>query len=401
VGGAVKIIVSASFQPLLEDRKRYLILCGGRGSGKSEFTARKLFVRCMTEGDHRFLVVRKVRKTCKDSVVKVFVALLEEQGVPYDLNRTDLTLTITNPAGQRSEILFDGLDEPQKLKSKKGITGIWIEEATELTATDFTELDLILREPGPLYHQIIATFNPDEAQAPWLKARFFDHLDPDATVHVSTVEDNPIREVRERYLARLDLLQDATLRSIYRNGVWAAPKGQIYNWDVVPLPVMAFDDVWFGGDFGYTVDPAAVVVIRRRANEYWLQEMIYETGLTNQALGARIKAAGLGDMLGYFDSAEPKSIDELRIMGLNIQPADKGPDSVRAGIDFIKGQIVHIVEGSENIIRERGRYKWREDKSGNNLAEPVSFDDHACDAIRYGIFSHCARRPVIGYEEHY
>lgn len=396
----MNLIVSASFYPLLGDRKRYLILCGGRGSGKSEFAARKIFLRCQQEGGHRFLIVRKVRRTCGDSVVKVFTSLLDEQGIAYDLNKTDLIITWRAPNGTVNELLFAGLDEPRKLKSKKGITGEWLEEMTEMTATDFLELDMVLREPGPEYHQIIGSFNPDEAQAQWIKSRFFDHVDPDATVHVSTIDDNPIESVRESYRRRLDLIQDETTRKIYRLGMWAAAKGQIYNWDVVPLPEMGFDEVWYGGDFGYTVDPAAVVRIHRRANEYWLQEVIYETGLTNQALGNRMKAAGLGGATIYFDSAEPKSIDELRIMGLNIQPADKGPDSVRAGIDFIKGQIVHIVEGSENIIRERGRYRWREDKNGTPMAEPIDFENHALDAVRYGIFTHVARRPVIGFEEH-
>ena len=91
----------------------------------------------------------------------------------------------------------------------------------------------------------------------------------------------------------------------------------------------------------------------------------------------------------YFDSAEPKSIDELCEMELNVLPAAKGPDSVRAGIDFLKSKTIHIIKGSSNIIKERDKYKWKEDKNGNPLPEPIKFDDHAMDGIRYGIFTHC------------
>ncbi|MEM3453405.1 MAG: PBSX family phage terminase large subunit, partial [Candidatus Hadarchaeum sp.] len=234
----MKVIVSDSFYPLLEDRSRYLVLCGGAGSGKSEFAAIKLFYRCMKEGNHRFLSLRKVRNRVHQSNVAVMLSLLERNSVPYDFNKSERLLTFYSPEGKKNEILFDGLDDPKKIKSIKGITGMHLEETTEFTREDFLQLDLRLREPGPSYHQIILTFNPDEDAAPWLKDMFFDHKNPDATVHVSTLNDNPIQEVRERYRKQLEELksQDETMYSIYGLGQWAKPKGRIFSWDVVPLP---------------------------------------------------------------------------------------------------------------------------------------------------------------------
>lgn len=386
----MRIKISASFEPLLEDKKRYLVLCGGRGSGKSEFAARKIFYRCQVEGGHRFLILRKVRKTCKDSVLEVMRRLMIENAVPFDYNKSERLMTWKAPNGKPNELLFDGLDEPEKIKSIKGLTGAWIEEATEFSAKDFTEVDLVLREPGPKYKQIILTFNPDETLAPWLKLRFFDQIDPQATVHISTVEDNPIAEIRAEYLQQLEGLSDETLRQIYLYGVWARPKGQIFVWDVVLLPNLRFDDIFYGGDFGYSVNPAAVVKIYRKADEFWLEEILYQSGLTNQDIAGRCRAHPGFDPLepSYWDSAEGKSIEEIHRMGIDARPALKGPDSVRAGIDFLKSQKIHIIAGSENIISEVRSYKWREDRLGNILPEPVKFKDHAMDAARYGIFTH-------------
>jgi phage terminase large subunit len=384
----------ARFYPLLKCESRYLVMCGGRGSGKSEFAARKIFRRCIEEGGHRILVLRKVRSRCRESVVEVFRRLLISHAVPFEETKTERTLRFFG-----NEILFDGLDDPQKIKSFAGLTGLWIEEATEFTEADFLGVDLILREPTANYKQIILTFNPEEALAPWLKKRFFDAIDPDATVHTSTIDDNPIKEVRDTYRARLDLIQDKTAKEIYRFGLWALAKGIIYSWDVVPVPPEKYDEVFYGGDFGYSVDPAAVVKIYRRANEFWLEEVLYETGLTNQDLARRIMTNPRCDVKRpfYFDSAEPKSIEELSRFSINVYPAIKGPDSVRAGIDFIKSCVVHIVAGSEHIIEEARLYRWKEDRNGNTLAEPVDFKNHAVDATRYGIATHMRGSQEAGF----
>lgn len=384
--------VSDSFYPLFDRRERYLVLCGGAGSGKSEFAGEKTVVRCLEEGRHRMAVMRKIRRTLQESCVEVIRRKLADNNIPHEYNKSDLTIAFAGNLGT-NQILFLGLDDPEKIKSIKGITSVWLEETTEFTKQDFLQIDLRLRDPGPGYHQIICTFNPLQAEAPWLKDMFFGVTpNPDAFVHRSTIDDNPIDAVRDRYKARLAELasQDATMYQVYGLGEWAALEGQIYNWDIQPLPPdIAFDEVWYGGDFGYSVDPSAVVRISRKADEFWIEEVVYKTGLTNPMLASEMYA---GDVSGrdtvYFDAAEPKSIEELRRAGLNIYPCDKGPDSVRAGIDFLKSKRIHIVEGSTNLHREASTYCWRKDKGGNPLPEPAKFNDHLMDATRYGIFTH-------------
>jgi len=387
----MKLQMSSTFFPLMEHKERYLVLCGGAGSGKSEFAARKLVYRCIAEGNHRFLVLRKVRSRVRESALEVFLQIFKTNNIPYVYQHTERTISFNSPEGKPNAILFDGLDDPDKIKSIKGLTGVWLEEATEFTRDDFQQIDLRLREPGPHYQQIIMTFNPDEARAPWIKERFFDKVDPDAFVHFSTVEDNPIPEVREKYMIQLDKIADPTYRKIYRLGQWALARGIIFNWDVQALPEgVKFDSVFYGGDFGYSVDPATLIKIYRKGQEYWLEELLYKTGMTNQDIGTfmlfddRVNPQAES----WWDCAEPKSIEEIFRMGINAKPAPKGPDSVRTGIDFLKSCTIHIVPGSDNIIKERRAYKFKEDKNGNPMSgQPVEYLDHAMSAVRYGIYS--------------
>jgi phage terminase large subunit len=396
-----EIIISDWFFPLLEERSRYLVLCGGRGSGKSEFAARKIYYRCKKEGGHRFLILRKVRKTALQSVLEVMRRLLSETGTEYEYNKTHSIISFPGHNGKMNELLFDGLDEPEKIKSIKGITGEWVEEATEFTESEFLEVDLAFREPGPTYQQIILSFNPDEALAPWLKKRFFDQKDLRAKTNISTVDDNPIAFMRDEYKRQLSLISDETRKKIYLYGIWAALKGSVYEWDVVPSPPAVVDEIFYGGDFGYSVNPAAVVKVYRRADEFWLEEILYEKGLTNQDIGTKLQADKAFDPKRptYWDSAEQKSIEELYRFGISSYPAVKGQGSVKIGIDYLKSKKIHILAGSINIIREAGRYQWREDKHGNPMPEPVKDEDHALDAVRYAIYTHCSQKAYIGFSK--
>lgn len=397
----ISLVYSKSFGPLIYNKSPYLVFIGGAGSGKSEFVARKLFYRCITEGGHRFLILRKVRTRVRESVMEVMFRLLRENRIPFDLNKSERTLLLRIPGKKPSELLFDGLDDPEKIKSIVGLTGEWLEEATEFTREDFMQLDLRLRGETPFYKQIILTLNPDEAAGAWIKDEFcWDDeprtgpgKKPGSFIHHSTIEDNPIKAVRDEYTSKLDAIGDKTYHDIYRRGVWALAKGIIYNWDVVDKPAGEFyDEIFYGLDFGYSVDPAALIRIYRKADEFWLEEVIYRKGLTNPALAAMIRDAGItGSDQIYADSAEPKSIAELRGYDLAVYPCEKGQDSVRQGIDYIKGKIVHVVRGNENIISERRKYKYKEAPDGRSLPVPVEFENHAMDAVRYGIVTHMSK----------
>jgi len=401
----------------MENEARYLWLYGGGGSGKSEFAARKIFTRCKLEGGHRFLVMRKVRARCRESVIEVMRDIMAEERMEYRWNDTNRILRFPSIFGVANQIMFDGLDDPLKIKSIKGITGLWLEEFTEFTKKDFIQLDYRLRGKTASYKQIIGTFNPDEAAGAWIKEMFFENVPDDFTgpgswkdsfVHHSTIMDNPIKSERDEYTAILDQYKDPALRAIYRLGQWAAMKGLIFpEWKIDPLPSKDldwYDDIWLGGDFGYTINPTAVVQIYRKARQLWFEEIIYMPGLTNQQIANLLKSDSRVNVKNpsYWDSAEPKSIDELYVEEIKgAKPALKGPDSVAAGIQFLKGYDCTIVDGSTNIISEKKTYRWMEDKGGVPLNQPIKAKDHAMDAIRYGVHSHLFghSKPYFGFSD--
>lgn len=169
-----------AFLPLFFDQHRYLVLKGGGGSGKSIFAGRKILERVTTEPGHRWLVVRKVATTIRESC---FAQLIGQIAQYYPdcgakVNKSDQTISFPNG----SKILTFGLDDREKLKSIYDITGIWIEEASELEEADFNQLDIRLRTEFPYYLQIILSFNPISITH-WLKRRFFDQKEPRALVH--------------------------------------------------------------------------------------------------------------------------------------------------------------------------------------------------------------------------
>ena len=192
-----------AFRELLFDESRYLVLCGGGGSGKSIFAGRKVLERVIYERGHRWLVCRKVAKTLRDSC---FAQLRGQIADHYPkcrakVNKSDMRITFPNG----SEILFAGLDDVEKLKSIYDITGIWIEEASEITEADFNQLDIRLRTDFSQYLQMILSFNPISITH-WLKRRFFDTRDERATTHRSTYRDN--RFLTAEAIATLEAFKD-------------------------------------------------------------------------------------------------------------------------------------------------------------------------------------------------
>ena len=397
----IKLKFSSRYKPLLKNRDRYLVLYGGRGSGKSEFAARKLFLRCMFEGGHRFLMMRKVRSRCRESVARVVLQMLDEAGVKYNHNETKREISFRGVTGQMNIIAYDGLDDPDKIKSIKGITGVWLEEATEFTQHDFTILDLCLREDLGHYHQVMMTFNPDEARGRWIKRRFFTGVSDAYTgkgltvtssfLHHSTIEDNPIDEVRNKYRKLLDQIDDPVLVKIFKRGEWSIARGIIYRHpriiSLYDYP-KEYDDEFYGLDFGFN-NPMALIHHGVKDQEIYLRQIIFETHLTTSDLIDKMKDENVNKKTPiYADPSAPDKIEEVKRAGYNCKAAAAGKGSVHAGIMFVKAQKLVTCEENAQLNDEFKTYKWKEDKAGDPLDEPAKFDDHGMDADRYGIYSH-------------
>ena len=385
-------VLNAKHSALFKSTDRELLCYGGAGAGKSYSIADKLFLQGILNPTERqkIVVVRKTLASLRKTVIDIIERRAEALHRPFQTDRSSWIARCGNQTW-----LFTGMnnrEDYQKIKSLTDVNFIWVNELTEMREDDYRELSLRLRgerSKGPLgFRQMISDFNPI-GKTSWIFERFWERLPAAARKLRYTVLDNPWADPEYIEQLRRSAEDDENFYKIYFLGEWGELKGIIFNWDIVPLPDIKFDEMFYGGDFGYTIDPAALVKIYRKADEYWVQEKIYETGLTNPALAVRSREEGVGPWDDtYWDSAEPKSIQELCDAGLNAKPSLKGPDSVRATIDFLKSKKVHVVDGSPNLEREVKSYIWKKDKDGRNLPVPIGINDHAIKATGYGIYTH-------------
>ncbi|MDM5264690.1 PBSX family phage terminase large subunit [Sulfurovum sp. XTW-4] len=380
-------ITNDVYVPYYYNVSRYLVLYGGAGSGKSVFVAQKIVFRLLTESNHRFLVVRKVEKTLRDSARDEIIGAIKSMGVDHLFHYSESpTGEMTIKCPNNSTIIFRGLDNKEKMKSIKDVTAIWIEEASELTLDDFTQLDLRLRgEHLTNYKQIILSFNPISSTH-WLKVRFFDNKDANATILHTTYMDN--RFIDSEYVRILESLKitNKTYYDIYALGKWGVLKGLIYtDYKIIDSLPKDAEIHRYGLDFGFN-HPMALTEIMIDGNNLYIDEVFYRSEATTSEMIRTVKQTHphIMSILGRADAAEPDRIKELRSAGFNVTKAIK---NVAAGIDKVKSYNIYVTKNSTNIINEFNLYSWKLDKADNPLDEPIKLNDDAMDSIRYAVFT--------------
>lgn len=223
-------IMNTWAHPILDDKSRYLVLYGGAGSGKSVAAAQKIIIRMLEEKNHKFLVVRKVANTLRNSVFSLLRGTIADWGLTqlFKINKSDMDITCANG----NQIIFAGLDDVEKLKSIHGVTGMWLEEASEMLQEDFQQLDLRLRGQTRNYKQIIISFNPISITH-WLKIVFFDAKKHNSTVIHTTYRDNLF--IDDEYKATLEALkeQDPYYYTVYALGEWGVLGQTVFNAQIV------------------------------------------------------------------------------------------------------------------------------------------------------------------------
>lgn len=223
-------LTNECYYPLYWNESRYLVLYGGAGSGKSVFTAQKIVYRMVSETGHRFLVVRKVAKTIRNSVFAEIKGVISDWGLTelFDENKSAMEITCVNG----NIIIFCGLDDVEKLKSIKGITSVWIEEASEVEQSDFQQINLRLRGVTRNYKQIVISFNP-VIITHWLKTYFFDDEKEGTFTLKTTYRDN--RFIDPEYAKVIEALKDIDpyYYMVYGLGEWGVVGGIVYNAKIV------------------------------------------------------------------------------------------------------------------------------------------------------------------------
>ena len=216
--------------------------------------------------------------------------------------------------------------------------------------------------------------------------------DPDAEFLLVTYKDNQaldpaiIREIEKAKTKAETSAYWANWWKVYGLGQVGTLQGAIYgDFSVVEgIDPSTMKFVAYGLDWGFSNDPTALVAVYRRGDDLFVHELLYNRGLTNSDIAAKLKEFGITRAWEIVaDSAEPKSIEEIYRLGFNIKPAEKGPDSVRQGIDIVKRFNLHITKDSTNLIKELRSYTWATDKDGRDTGVPIDSFNHACDALRY------------------
>lgn len=381
----MKVGYTDIFKWLTLQKNRYILLKGGAGSSKSYSLAQHLLLnKAYQENGKDFLVMRKTLPSLKLTAFKLIHELLDQYGLQYDLNKSELNIYTPNSCS----FYFRSLDMPEKIKSAE-FNYIWMEEATEFNYTDFQMLDLRLRKPNQGHpNQMFMSFNPI-GMTNWIYTELIEKNHPNLTIHNSNYKDNPFLD--DIYISKLqDLInQDKNYYKVYTLGEWGALENIIYsNYELIDQLPSSYDEVFYGVDFGFN-NPSAIVKIMVKDEQYFIQEKLYREKLTNNDLITELKKLNIShDTPVYADSAEPARIEEIYKNEFNIHPSIKDKNSVKDGIDYIKRHHLFITKDSINLIKEIGSYQWREDKDGNILDEPVKYNDHLLDALRYAMYTH-------------
>lgn len=393
----IQIQSNKAFSEVHRSKKRYIALKGSAGSGKSVDTAQQYLIRLLKDKGRNLVCIRKSDVTNRDSTYAELTGAIYRLGLEkyFECRLSPLQIRCING----NMIIFRGVnDEKQreKLKSitfQKGkLTDVWIEEATELTQSDFEIIDDRLRGnlPSGQFYQIKMTFNPVNKNH-WIKKQFFDRQDENTLTCHSSYLDN--RFIDDAYKARMQRRKevDPDGYRIYGLGDWGEIGGLVLkNWEVADISQNAndYDDVAIGQDFGFNHANAILQLAIKDDDIYILKEIyVYEKD-TSEIIDIADKMDLVGKM--WCDSAEPDRIKTWKKAGYKAEGVTKekttGQKYQATQIDWLKRRKIYIHPSCVNTMREIEQWKWkRDEQSGKYLDEPVPFFDDAMAALRYGV----------------
>ena len=371
-----KLQTNKVFRHLLNSDKKIIIEQGGARSGKTyNILLWIICVYCTEQSGKVVTICRKTFPALRGTVMRDFIDILKKHNV-YNSDHHNKSSSEYWLFDNRIE--FVSLDQSVKFRGRKRDL-LFINECNELSYDDWQQL--IFRTTG----RIIIDYNPAD-EYHWI----YDRVIPreDAEFHRTTFYDNPFLEqsIKDEILRLKEL--DKNYWRVYGLGLQGSSEDNVFNnfkmIDEIPENAKLIS---FGLDFGYSIDPTAVVGVYKHDDSLYLKEVMYEKGLTNQDVAEKLKPI-IERSEVICDSAEPKSIEELYRMGINSKPATKGRDSIQNGIDILKRHKIYIENSSLNLIKEFKNYKWQVDKNGKKLNIPVDKFNHLIDSLRYVALIH-------------
>ncbi len=400
----INVQANPCFKEVNESNKRYIVMKGSAGSGKSVDTAQNYILRLMQDDGRNLVCMRKSDITNRDSTYAELTGAIyrmfgDKAERFWTIRQSPLQLTCRHNGNQ---IIFRGMnDEKQREKLKSitfqhgKLTDFWLEEATEFTQADLEIIDDRLRGelPDGLFYQIRMTFNPVN-KSHWIKKVFFDLHDDNVLTHHSTYLMN--RFIDDAYRRRMERrkLVDPEGYQIYGLGEWGEIGGLIlHNWEIkeVSQNLNDYDDVALGQDFGFNHANAILLLGWKDDNIYILKEIyLYEKDMSEIIEIADTEGIPK-DRTMYCDSAEPDRIKMWQKAGYRARKVRKEKTTNKqkyqaVQIDWLKQRQIFIHPSCTNTIKEIEQWKWKlDERTGEYLDEPVPFLDDAMAALRYGV----------------
>lgn len=397
--------VGGGYGDFWRSRHRYRVVKGSRASKKSKTCGLYYPYMIAKHPEANLLCVRKTYRTIKDSQFTDLKWGVNRLGMSHLWKFIESPLeAVYRPTGQK--ILFRGLDDPLKVTSITVDVGylcwLWLEEAYEvMDEDDFDTLDESIRGKMPegLWKQATLTLNPWNDRH-WIKARFFDSPSPDVFARTTNYLCNEWLDDADLRMFENMKRRNPRRYKVAGKGEWGVAEGLVY--ENVRERRFTLEEARrespkavsvFGLDFGYTNDPSALFcgLYDLQGGKLWVFDEMYGYGMSNRVIAQHIKDMGYGKERIIADSAEPKSIDELKSKGLRVKAARKGRDSVRNGIQFIQDLDIIVHPQCVNFITEAGNYTWAKNSFGKKLNEPIDDFNHLMDAMRYAMEPHIKR----------
>lgn len=391
----ISVAINPAYMPYLNKPQFMQIFYGGSSSGKSFFICQKIILDNL-DGCN-WLVCRNVARTIRKSVYNEICKAISRMGLReyFKVNASDMV--ITNLLNGK-QILFAGLDDPEKVKSITPADGVlervFVEEATEVKREAILQLKKRLRGRSPKSKHILLAFNPI-LKTHFIYKDYFGGWQDDKNVYEgkdllivkTTYKDNIFLTDEDRRL--LEDESDPYFYNVYTLGNWGVLGHVIFkNWRVEDLKeqIPGFDRIRQGCDFGFSDDPNALIKVhvdRARKRLYVFDEW-YQAGMNDDEL-LRVCRNFCGNQYLICDSAEPKTIDFLATNNIKAVGAVKGADSINRGIRWLQSYEIIIDVHCQNFKNEVEQYHWQEDKYGNAMAKPVDENNHLIDALRYAL----------------
>lgn len=347
---------------------------GGTSSGKTYAIEQVLFCLAAENEKQIITVVGQDIPNLKSGALRDAQTIHSESDILKCLvknyNKTDRIFEFSNG----SIIEFKSYDNAQDAKSGKR-DYLFVNEANGIEWDVYTELALRTKK------RIYIDYNPNTGF--WVHERLIGR--ENVQLFISDHRHNPF--IEDAFRAKIEALksEDLELWKVYARGLTGKISGLVFNnWHICETIPTDAKLIAAGLDFGFTNDETGCLLVYKQNGELWVDEVLYETRLTNTDIARKLQDAGISKSTEIIaDSAEPKSIEELKRLGWHVTGAKKGADSIKNSIDILKRYKINVTRNSVNLRKELGKYKWKSDKSGKTINQPIDAFNHLIDPLRY------------------